>query len=113
MKKTKKTKQKKYKKNIPVADWLCPILPDAPTVDSAKSVNDPTFGACRSICPATRPRRLLREIDHIIDGDRFPLLPRIRILSAIRDKLRPPPPAREPLAPPKVYAPPRAGCRRR
>ena len=32
---------------------------------------------------------LLRELDHIIDGDRFPLLPRIRILSAIRDKLRP------------------------
>ena len=56
---------------------------------------------------------LLREIDHIIDGDRFPLLPRIRILSAIRDKLRPPPFAREPLAPPKVYAPPRAGRRRR
>jgi len=29
----------------------------------------------------------------------FPLLPRIRILSATRDKLRPPPPARE-LMPP-------------
>ena len=37
---------------------------------------------------------LLRELDHIIDGDRFPLSPRIRMLSAIRDKLRPPPPAR-------------------
>jgi len=56
---------------------------------------------------------LLRELDHIIDGDRFPLSPRIRILSAIRDKLRPPPPAHEPLPPPKVYAPPRAGRRRR
>ena len=32
---------------------------------------------------------LLRELDHIIDGDRFPLSLRIRILSAIRDKLRP------------------------
>ena len=56
---------------------------------------------------------LLRELDHIIDSDRFPLSPRIRTLSAIRDKLRPPPPAREPLPSPKVYAPPRAGRRRR
>ena len=35
---------------------------------------------------------LLRELDHIIDGDRFPLLPGIRILSANRtscDRRRP------------------------
>ena len=56
---------------------------------------------------------LLRELDHIIDGDRFPLSSRIRIWSAIRDKLRPPPSAHEPLPPPKVYAPPPAGRRRR
>jgi hypothetical protein len=55
---------------------------------------------------------LLRELDHIIDGDRHPLSPRIRTLTATRDKLRPPP-MREPLPPPKVYAPPRATARQR
>jgi hypothetical protein len=55
---------------------------------------------------------LLRELDHIIDDDRYFLSPRIRTLAAIRDKLRPPP-VREPLPPPKVYAPPRVGRRRR
>ena len=50
---------------------------------------------------------LLRELDHIIDGDRYFLSPRIRALTAIRDKLRPPL-VREPLPPLKVYAPPRA-----
>ena len=55
---------------------------------------------------------LLRELDHIIDGDRYFLSPRIRTLTAIRDKLRPPP-VREPLPPPKVYAPPRATARQR
>ena len=34
---------------------------------------------------------LLAELDRIIDGDRFPLSPRIRILTGIRDKFRPPP----------------------
>jgi hypothetical protein len=46
---------------------------------------------------------LLRELDSIIDDDRYPFSPRIRTLTAIRDKLRPPP-VREPLPPPKVYA---------
>ena len=55
---------------------------------------------------------LLGELDHIIDGDRHYLSPRIRTLTAIRDKIRPPP-VREPLPPLKVYAPPRAGRRRR
>jgi hypothetical protein len=60
---------------------------------------------------------LLRELDQIIDGDRYPFSPRIRTLMAIRDKIRPPP-ARAPLlkaySPPlKVYAPPRVGRRRR
>jgi hypothetical protein len=39
-----------------------------------------------------------RTIDNIIDGDRFPLSPRIMTLKAIRAKLRPEP-AREPLPP--------------
>jgi hypothetical protein len=55
---------------------------------------------------------LLRELDHIIDGDRHFLSPRIRTLSAIRDKIRPPP-IREPLPPPKHYAPPRSTAARR
>jgi hypothetical protein len=50
---------------------------------------------------------LLRELDRIVDGDRFPLSPRIRSLTTIRNKLRPPQ-VREPLPPPRVYAPPRA-----
>jgi hypothetical protein len=55
---------------------------------------------------------LLGELDRIIDNDRYPFSPRIRTLTAIRDKLRPPP-VREPLPPPKQYAPPRATARRR
>ena len=55
---------------------------------------------------------LLGELDHIIDGDRYYLSPRIRTLTAIRDKLRPPV-VREPLPPLKAYAPPRVGRRRR
>ena len=50
---------------------------------------------------------LLRELEDIIDGDRYPFSPRIRTLTAIRDKLRPPP-VRAPLPPLRHYAPPRA-----
>ena len=55
---------------------------------------------------------LLGELDRIINGDRYPFSPRIRTLTAIRDKIRPEP-AREPLPAPKQYAPPRASARRR
>jgi hypothetical protein len=56
---------------------------------------------------------LLRELDGLIDGDRYFLSPRIKILRAIRAKIRPEP-VREPLPPPpKVYAPPRAARQRR
>jgi hypothetical protein len=47
-----------------------------------------------------------------IDDDRYPLSPRIQMLKAILGKIRPEP-AREPLPPPKVYAPPRATTARR
>jgi hypothetical protein len=47
-----------------------------------------------------------------IDDDRFPLSPRIQTLKAILGKIRPEP-TREPLPPPKVYAPPRATTARR
>jgi hypothetical protein len=55
---------------------------------------------------------LLRELDSIIDGDRFPLSPRILTLKAIRPKIRPEP-AREPLPPRKHYEPPRSTAARR
>jgi hypothetical protein len=55
---------------------------------------------------------LLRLLTETIDGDRFPLSPRIQTLRAIRAKLRPEPP-REPLPPPKRYEPPRAVAAKR
>src|SRR6516225_4698538 len=56
---------------------------------------------------------LLRELDGLIDGDRYFLSPRINTLRAIRAKLRPEP-VREPLPPPpKRYEPPRATARQR
>lgn len=52
---------------------------------------------------------LLKELNGLIDGDRYFLSDRIMTLKAIRAKMRPEP-AREPLPqpPPKRYAPPRA-----
>jgi hypothetical protein len=57
---------------------------------------------------------LLRELNNITDGDRYQFSARVRMLKAIRAKIRPEP-AREPLPPPpKRYAPPRAsGAKRR
>jgi hypothetical protein len=55
---------------------------------------------------------LLAELDRVIDNDRYPFSPRIRTLTASRDKLRPPP-LREPLPPLRRYEPPRIGARRR
>jgi hypothetical protein len=51
---------------------------------------------------------LLRELHEIVENDRYPFSPRIRTLRAILGKLRPEP-AREPLPPRKVYAPPSKG----
>ena len=56
---------------------------------------------------------LLRELDNLIDGDRYFLSPRIKTLKAIRAKIRPEP-VREPLPPPpKRYEPPRATTRQK
>jgi hypothetical protein len=49
---------------------------------------------------------LLSELDRIIDGDRFPLSPRIRTLKEIRAMIRPEP-LREPLPAQKHYEPPK------
>jgi hypothetical protein len=51
-------------------------------------------------------------LSRTIDNDRYPLSPRVQTLKAILGKIRPKP-AREPLPPPKVYAPPRANAGRR
>jgi hypothetical protein len=56
---------------------------------------------------------LLRELDGLIDSDRYFMSQRIKTLRAIRAKIRPEP-VREPLPPPpKQYAPPRATGRQR
>ena len=56
---------------------------------------------------------LLRELDALIDGDRYFLSERIKTLKAIRAKIKPEP-VREPLPqPPKQYAPPRATAKQR
>ena len=48
---------------------------------------------------------LLRELNNLIDGDRYQFSARVRTLKAIRAKIRPEP-VREPLpSPPKQYAP--------
>jgi hypothetical protein len=47
-----------------------------------------------------------------INDDRFPLSPRIQTLKAILGKIQPEP-TREPLPPPKIYAPLRATAARR
>jgi len=52
-----------------------------------------------------RPRT--KELDKITRNDRYPFSERIRTLKAILAKLRPEP-VREPVPPPKVYAPPKA-----
>jgi hypothetical protein len=55
---------------------------------------------------------LTQELHDIVESDKFPFSPRIRILREILGKLRPEP-ALQPLPPPRVYAPPRALARRR
>jgi hypothetical protein len=54
--------------------------------------------------------RLLRSA---IDGDRYPLSPRIRTLKEILANIRPGPPRAESLPPLRSYAPPSMGRYRR
>ena len=54
---------------------------------------------------------LRRELDRIVESDRYPFSPRIRTRPAIRAKLSPEP-AREPLPRPKHDEPPRSSSRR-
>jgi hypothetical protein len=51
---------------------------------------------------------LIRELSQLIDGDRYPLSPRIVALREILGQLRPEP-EREPLPPRRHYEPPSKG----
>jgi hypothetical protein len=55
---------------------------------------------------------LTQELHDIVENDRYPFSPRIRMLRGILAKLRPEP-VREPLPPPKVYPLPSKGRYRR
>ena len=55
---------------------------------------------------------LARLLTNTIDADRYPLSPRIQLLTGILAKIRPEP-TREPLPPLKRYEPPRGGRYRR
>jgi hypothetical protein len=56
---------------------------------------------------------LIKELADITGNDRYPFSERIRTLKAILAKLEPPKLVREPLPPPKVYAPSRTTVARR
>jgi len=56
---------------------------------------------------------LLKELDDIIDGDRYFLSSRIKTLKAIRAKIRPEPVRTSLPPPPKRYESPRATARQR
>jgi hypothetical protein len=63
------------------------------------------FGAWTLDLTGHQAALLLKELNGLIDGDRYFLSERIKTLKAIRAKIRPEP-AREPLPPPpKRYAP--------
>jgi hypothetical protein len=55
---------------------------------------------------------LVRELHDIVENDRYPFSPRIRILRELLNKLRPEP-VREPLSEPRHYEPPRGRRYRR
>jgi hypothetical protein len=55
---------------------------------------------------------MIKEVPEIVENDRYPFSYRIGTLSDILAKIWPEP-VREPLPPPKVYAPSRASATRR
>jgi hypothetical protein len=59
-----------------------------------------------------QPEVLIRELSSIVQNDRYPLSPRIRVLKETLGMLRPER-VREPLRLPKIYAPPEKGRYRR
>jgi hypothetical protein len=55
---------------------------------------------------------LTQELHEIVENARYPFSPRVRTLRGILAKIRPEP-ARKPLPPPKLYAPPSKGSYKR
>jgi len=81
--------------------------------DSRQLVKDLNYGVMNLDLTDEETTALARLLSDTIEGDRFPLSPRILTLRAIRAKLRPEP-VGEPLSPRKHYEPPQAaGARRR
>jgi hypothetical protein len=59
---------------------------------------------------AEQAEALIRELDHIVRNDRYPLSPRIVALKEILGLLRPEPARAAAAAPPlRIYAPPTKG----
>jgi hypothetical protein len=87
-------------------------LPLAVAADSSTSVNAPKSEDMLIELSDEESALLLRELNGIIDGDKYFLSPRIRMLKAIRSKIRPEP-ERPPLPPVKHYDRPRVGRGRR
>jgi hypothetical protein len=56
---------------------------------------------------------LIRELSQIVQNDRYPFSPRIRVLKDILGQLRPEPPREAPLPPLRNYEPPSKGRYRR
>jgi hypothetical protein len=68
-------------------------------------MGDPISGAMHLDLSDEETTALTQELHDIVENDRYPFSHRIPHLRGILAKLRPEP-AREPLPPPKVYAPP-------
>jgi hypothetical protein len=71
-------------------------------------VNDPNVRGMTLDLSDEEAALLLKELNGIIDADRYFLSHRIKTLKAIRAKIRPEPVREPPPTPPKRYAPPRA-----
>jgi hypothetical protein len=76
-------------------------------------VNEPIFRVMNPDLTDHEAALLLKELNGIIDGDRYFLSDRIKTLTAIRAKIRPEPAREPPRLPPKHYALPRATAARR
>jgi hypothetical protein len=75
--------------------------------------SQPHIGAMHLDLTEEETTALARLLSSAIDGDRFPLSPRVQTLKTILDKLVEPQPGPEPLPTPKRYEPPRGRYRRR
>jgi hypothetical protein len=80
------------------------------TETRATRVKHLTYNGMQLDLPNEETDALARLVRNAIDGDRYPLSPRVQLWKGILAKIRPEP-GREPLPPPNVYAPPRAKAR--